>query len=389
MMDEPQKTIEEYVISLYQALHKIPEVAFQEIQTAARIAGELEKMGLEVKRGIAKTGVIARLRAKKTGPVVALRADMDALCFVKNQKSVTMHACGHDAHSAMVLGAARLLTANPPERGTVVFLFQPSEEKMDGSRQVISSGALNDVEEMIGIHVRPADELPAGQATPALLHGAVQIIRAVIQGINAHGARPHLGVNALEASVLAVNAVNALHFDPKIHHSLKVTRLLVEGDTYNLIPDKAELHIDVRAQTNELMQDMTEKISRAISRSASALGAETLIDTVDHTPAAHYDESLIQTVAGAIREVLGSSMPPLVTSGSEDFHFYATHLGLRTAYIGLGAGVTPGLHHPDFRLEVERLVQGTRILEAAVRKRLQPDAELMRQENHVEVDTFY
>jgi len=370
MKHETNQKAEHYVVELYRKLHLIPEKAFQEFETAKLVAAEMVRLGLEVKTGIAGTGVIGTLTAENPGPVIALRADMDALCFVRNKKEELIHACGHDAHSAMVLGAAKLLVDDPPECGSVVFLFQPSEEKQDGSRQVIATGELDNVNEMVGIHVRPADELPAGQATPALLHGAVQIIKAEIRGKNAHGARPHLGVNALEASVLAVNAVNMLHFDPKVHHSLKVTRLLVEGETYNIIPDKAELHIDVRAQTNALMHDMTEKISRAISRSAAALEAETIIETVDFTPAAEYDESMVQTAAGAIRHVMGSSRPPLLTPGAEDFHFYATHLKVKTAYIGLGAGVTPGLHHPDFKLEQDQLIKGSMILATIVRERL-------------------
>ncbi len=370
MPENQNMPLDNYVKNLYLKLHAIPEKSFEEIKTAAAIAEELNALGLTVQEKIAHTGVIGRLKTKTPGPVIALRADMDAICFVHGKEEELFHACGHDAHSAMVLGAARLLSEKPPEYGEVIFLFQPSEEKMDGSRQVIASGVLNDVNEMVGIHVRPADELPVGQATPALMHGAVQIIRAVIMGVNAHGARPHLGVNALEASVLAINALNALHFDPKIQHSLKVTKLLVEGETFNMIPDQAELHIDVRAQTNGLMVEMTEKISNAISRSAGALGAETMISTIDHTPAAQYDEALVETADQAIKEILGESIPPLVTSGSEDFHFYATHLGLKTAYIGLGAGVTPGLHHPDFKLDPHMLVYGASILALIARKRL-------------------
>lgn len=371
MTDRAREGLDQYVRNMYHSLHAIPEKAFEEIKTASLIAAELRSMGMTVQENIAQTGVVGRISNNQPGPVIALRADMDALCFVRHQQEVMIHACGHDAHSAMVLGAAKQLSADPPKYGEAIFLFQPSEEQRDGSRQVIATGVLDHVTEMIGIHVRPADELPLQSATPALLHGAVQIIRAVIKGVNAHGARPHLGVNALEASVLAVNALNALHFDPKIQHSLKVTRLLVEGETYNLIPEKAEIHIDVRAQTNELMQEMTEKISHAISRSANALGAETLINTVDYTPAAQYDEEMIQTAAGAIREILGSNMPPLLTPGAEDFHFYATLLGIRTTYIGLGAGVVPGLHHPDFFLQEEMLVKGAQILEVMVRKRLE------------------
>ena len=370
MKQDTLEEIDRYVRDLYTALHDIPERSYEEVKTAAYITAQLKQMGLEVREGIARTGVIARLKTGISGPVVALRADMDALSFFHHHQEEVIHACGHDAHCAMVLGAARLLTVTPPDRGEVVFLFQPSEEKLDGSRQMIASGEMEDVEEMVGIHVRPVNELPLGQATPALYHGAVQIIHAEIKGQNAHGARPHLGINALEASVLAVNALNALHFDPRTPHSVKVTRLLVEGETYNLIPDEAQLHLDVRAQTNELMKEMTEKISRAISRSASALGAETIIETVDHTPAAQYDESMIQTAAGAIREVLGNSLMPVTTPGSEDFHFYTSHLQIKTTYIGLGAGVTPGLHHPAFQLEPDMLVKGSRILDTFVRRRL-------------------
>ncbi len=365
-----EKGLDRYIRKLYKNFHRIPEKSYEEYETAKLVAEELRKIGLEVEEKIAGTGVVGRQKTGNPGPVIALRADMDALCLIRNHQETVQHLCGHDAHMAMVLGAAKMLVKTPPPMGEIVYLFQPSEEKLDGARKVIESGALDDVEEMIGIHVRPENEMATGDATPALLHGAVQIIRAEIFGKNAHGARPHLGVNALEAAVLAVNALNTLHFDPGIPHSAKVTRLLVEGDTYNQIPETAEIHVDIRAQCNALMRTMTVDISKAIDKSAGALGAKTIIDTVDHTLAAEYDDDVVKSVGEAIKGVLGDVLPPLVTFGSEDFHFYSSHKKIKTAYIGLGAGVKPGLHHPAFRLHPGMLVKGSRILAESVCKRI-------------------
>ncbi|RQD70471.1 MAG: amidohydrolase [Tindallia sp. MSAO_Bac2] len=370
MMTINEKELDQYVRKMYKKLHQTPEKSYEEFETAKIVAGELRSMGLEVEESIAKTGVVARQKTNKEGPVIALRADMDALCLFQNHRETVSHVCGHDAHMAMVLGAAKILASQKPGKGEILYLFQPSEEKLDGAKKVIESGALDNVDEMIGIHVRPENEMPAGYATPALMHGSVQIIRAEIIGKNAHGARPHLGINALEAAVLSVNALNALHFDPNVPHSVKVTKLLVEGDTYNLIPDTAEIHVDIRAQNNQLMRIMTEEISKAIDKSAGALGAKTIIDTVDHTLAAEYDEDVVKSVEESIVEVLGKSLPPVATSGSEDFHFYASYKKIKTAYIGLGAGVRPGLHHPAFRLEKGMLAKGSDILAKSVLKRI-------------------
>lgn len=363
-------TARAYVENVYNYLHTIPEIGFQEFETSKFIAEELKKFGYEVIEKIGGTGVIGKLDSGVDGPVFSMRADMDALSFEKDGKKYNVHACGHDAHSAMVLAAAKEMAEKGIKKGKLIVLFQPAEEVLGGAQSIIESGHLNEVEEMVGIHLRPIQETRLGQATPALVHGASYRMIAKIKGLNAHGARPHLGVNAVDAAMLVVGAINAIHVDPRVPHSIKVTRVQAGGETINLIPDEAEIAMDLRAQTNEVMEEMIAKAKDAIVNSAKAIGAEGRIELIGGVPAAEYDDRMVDIARCAIEEELGEVLEPLITTGGEDFHYYSKKGKIKTAYIGLGADLTPGLHYPEMSFNLEALQLGVKILKNVAQRRL-------------------
>jgi amidohydrolase len=363
------------VEELYAILHAMPEPGLQEVRTAAFLAEQLSKAGYAVQTGVGGTGVIGVLRGQKPGPVLALRADMDALKHRIDGKECALHTCGHDAHSAMVLCAAEQAAKGRLASGTLKILFQPAEETLVGALGLIDAGAIADVDAIVGIHLRPEQEAKRGQATPALCHGASGRIEATIEGVTAHGGRPHLGINAIDAAAAVVNAINAIHMNPVVPHSIKVTKLLAGGAATNLIPDKAEMTMDVRAQTNGLMQELLRKAEAAIGNAAASVGAKAVTRIKPGAQAAEYTEEMVELAREAIVAVLGQAglLPPIITPGAEDFHFYIKRKPtIKAAYIGLGCDLTPGLHHPQMKFEVGSLSHGVGILQHIVNRMLNP-----------------
>jgi amidohydrolase len=362
--------LEKYISDVFDTLHSMPEIGFEEFKTSAYIASQLKEFGYEVIEKVAGTGVIGILDSGNPGPVFALRADMDALQFVKDGKTYNVHACGHDAHSTMVLGAAKQIMETGINKGKLYLVFQPAEEKLYGATNMIKSGKLKEIEEMVGIHLRPIQEAKLGEATPALVHGASNRVDISVKGLNSHGARPHLGINALDAAVAITNGINAIKANPAVSHSVKATSLQAGTDTFNLIPDKAKLTLDVRAQDNEVMEDILNKVKLAVENGAKSVGAEAQVDFVGGCPAAEYSDELIDLAREAILKEFGKTLDILVTPGGEDFHFYARDLGIKTGYVGLGANLTPGLHHPDMTFDRSALINGTNILLNIVNSKL-------------------
>ncbi|NPV71881.1 MAG: amidohydrolase [Firmicutes bacterium] len=347
-------------------LHSIPEAGFEEKQTSAFLAARLERAGFEVQRGLAGTGVVGYLRGHEPGPVVGLRADMDALRHELDGRVEARHSCGHDANCTMVLAAAEALAAcKAVRRGRLVIVFQPAEEMLSGARAMIETGALDGLDYLIGVHLRPKEELGYGTATPSVRHGASGIMLATISGTPAHGARPHQGVNAVEAGALAVLSVSQVRLDPRVSHSVKATMIRGGGVSLNVIPDRVEMAFDLRAQTNQIMTGLREKVTRAINLAAGANGAKAEVTWKGGVPAAQDDRNVVEVATEVIKDVLGRDglRAPLLTPGGEDFHEYPLAMkGLKTTIVGLGADVTPGLHHPEMVFNRDILLLGARIL---------------------------
>ncbi|MCL2601742.1 MAG: amidohydrolase [Treponema sp.] len=351
----------------WDALHAIPEIGFQETKTSAYLAEELRNSGFKVTEGLAGTGVLGTLDSGKPGSNIGLRADMDALVHTNAAgESVMVHSCGHDANCTKVLWAAKAIAAKfPPTSGKFVVLFQPAEETILGAKKIIETGAVSDLEYFVSTHLRAMDELPLGLVTPAILHGASAIMEMSITGKNAHGARPHQGVNAVEAGVGIIQAVQALHFNPSVPHSAKVTKFHSGTNPFNVIPSSVSLVFDLRAQTNEVMAQLKDRITNVACAVGQAYGAQVTTKLHGAVPAATKCQELIDIAAEAIKDALGEKAvaPTLPTPGGEDFHEYAVAMpGLKSTVIGVGADLTPGLHQADMKFAPEALLNGAKAL---------------------------
>lgn len=362
---------EEAIVTTYKYLHTIPELGHKEFKTAAFLAEELRKAGLEVEEKVdGTTGIIATLKGQEPGLTFAMRADMDALPITEetglpfsSTHPGCMHACGHDGNSTMVLWAAKALAQRGIKKGTVKFVFQPAEEVLSGARSMIASGKLKGIEEMVTIHFRTKAEVPFGEACPGISHSAACPLKVTIHGQAAHGSRPHLGVNVAEVAGLVTHAVGLVHCDPRVAHSAKPTRLVVDTGTFNIIPDKAVMNFDLRSQTNEVMDFQLERVIKAIEKCAEAMGATVEIEQIGRIPGGELDEKLVEETAAAITGVLGKSLPKIFVPGSEDFHCYAVEAGIRATVIGLGSDAERN-HSSTVTYKLEALPIGVKILTA-------------------------
>lgn len=361
------------VLEHYAYLHEIPELGFQEFKTSAYISQQLKAAGYQVVDNFnGTTGIVAVLDSGVPGPTLALRADMDALGHVINGEACARHTCGHDGHSSVVLTAAQELMAEKAvKKGRLKLIFQPAEELGTGALAMIAGGAVDDVDMMLGFHVRPAEECAVGTAIPAVFYSACLTIEVTVRGQTSHAARPHLGINALDAAVSAVQAVNAVHLPPGKNWSAKATRFLCDAGVTNSVPDEARVVFDLRAAENEDMALLHSRVERAILQSVAAYGASAEIEVLKSMPAAEIDDEMTMLIAGAITEVLGEEalMSVRSTPGSEDFfHYPVQRPQVKAGFWGLGTGLVPGLHHPDMRFDLNSLPNGVKIFKSCVNR---------------------
>ena len=320
------------------------------------------------------TGLVAEYDSGVPGPVLGIRADMDALTHIIDGKKEFRHTCGHDSHSSMLLSAAEEAMAKGLiKKGRFKAVFQPAEELGVGALKILESGILEDVDYLIGMHVRPKQECQAGEAICEMHYAAGCQFRARIKGRQAHGARPHLGINPIDAATCAIAAVNAIHMDPRIPFSVKCTRFHADSGVFNSVPEFADITFDMRAQDNPTMKDMRAQVVRAIENGAAALGAkaEEFEFYTDFPAAEGFDPELGKLVQECVAEVVGKEniIPSFNTSGGEDFFCYPVRLPhLKVGFIGLGVGAEPGLHHQDMHFDPKYLENGVSIHETIIKK---------------------
>lgn len=365
-----------YVHQIYDYLHTIPELGFEEYKTSVFLLEELKKIGFEDKdiiSGIGGTGILVTIDSGVEGPVLALRADMDALEFIIDGERKIIHACGHDGHMSMLLAAAaEIKRRGLVKKGKLKILFQPAEEKLFGALKVIESGVLDDVDEMVGMHLRPKQDCRLGKAIPAMYHNASCIMNFSIKGQTAHGSKPHIGVNVADALALCTNAINMIRVNPAIPGSIKVTNVKIPGETYNNIPDNAFIALDLRSESNEEIERLKASAENAVMHAAAAVGATAELTFSNGVPAAVFDDSMIQLAEETIHDVLGEegSIGIFKNSGGEDFHYYTQKLHCKTTYMGLGADAVPGFHNPNVVIDTKALEYGVPIWCRLVEKRL-------------------
>ncbi len=366
---------EEAIKSTYHHLHTNAEVSWKEVETTKFLCSKLEQLGIPYDTFENHTGVVGYWGNKEGGPAIGIRSDIDALWQLVDGEWQANHSCGHDGHMTMVLHAITCLKEIGYEpKGLIKIIFQPAEESGNGAKAIIETGVVADLDYLLGIHVRPIQEMPFGVASPAIYHGATTLLKGEVKGIQAHGSRPNLGINVADSIAAIIQAVNSIKIDPTVSASAKVTMIKAGGNNLNIIPDFAEFGIDVRAEDNSVMADLLEKVHHASITAGSINYAEVKLKPQASMVAAEQSPEVEEIVKEAIVEALGEEglVPPPVTPGGEDFHFYKmTYPNLQTTLVGLGTGLSPGLHHPNMSFNLNALLNGVEILSLSLVKVLE------------------
>lgn len=342
--------------------HRHPEIAFQEHRTSARVAELLQGWGLEVHTGLAGTGIVAVLRGRRSdGPSIGLRADMDALhvhelntCAHKSQHDGRMHACGHDGHTTMLLGAAQALASQPDFAGTVHFIFQPAEENEGGARAMIEDGLFQrfPMQAVYSLHNWPG--LPVGTAAvhSEAVMAAFDIFDLTLTGQGCHAAMPHLGKDALLAACQLVTQLPALIAREQEVHKPAVLSITSfhAGDTYNVMPEVIQLRGTVRCFDMAQRARIEQRFRDAIAATCTLHGLQADLNyrvsypaTINHPVHAEVCADVLAGVLGAeqVRRDLKPSM------ASEDFSFMAQ--ACPGVYIWMGNGEdSASLHNPKY-----------------------------------------
>ena len=381
---ESARGLQSELVELRRDFHRHPELSFREERTARAIADRLRSLGLEPRTGVGRTGVVAEIGSG--GPVVALRADMDALPIqeagdadYRSTVPGVMHACGHDAHMTMLLGAARMLRdALPAGRGTVRLLFQPSEEASDdenksGATRMIEDGALDEAAAIFGLHV--AAHLEAGRVflRPGPLMAGSDIIQVTVEGESAHAGRPNEGIDAILLAAQAITACQAnlaRRLSPFETGVLSIGTIQ-GGSAENILADRVTMSGTIRYFTDDGRARL-----HAILRSAFALceaqGGRARVDIVPNYPPVVNDERMTALARAAVEDALGADAvrTPEPFMWAEDFSI----LLRRTpgAFFMLGAALDPPRehHHPRFDIDERVLPIGAAALAACALRAL-------------------
>ena len=374
------RAIQQEIVAWRRTIHSRPELGFQERQTARLVADALQQMGLQVETGVGKTGVVGRLGQGR--PAVGLRADMDALEILEandvpyaSSTPGLMHACGHDAHTAMLLGAAQLLQALPDRpQGEVRFLFQPCEEAWDGegkggALRMVEDGALEGLDALLGLHVDPLADAGRVGIRGGYVMPAVDPYDAVLLGQGCHSSEPHQGLNPiyLLGPVLgAIFAIPAEHIDPFEPVAVSV-EAVHGGSTTGVIPDRVALHGNIRAYDEGTRLRLREALAQALSLT-QALGGDYELDVRNVFPACYNDPDISSVVQQVAAGMLGAGglYDPVPTLGGEDFGYMIQDTPGAFVWLGVGMKGDPrALHSPAFDLDESALPVGSALLAAA------------------------
>ena len=359
-------------------LHEHPELGFHEHETAKFVAERLRALGVEdIRTGINKTGITGLVKGGKgPGKVVLVRADMDALPIheendveYKSKHGGVMHACGHDAHTAILLAVTRLLMERRDQfAGTVKVLFQPAEEIFPGGANgMIQEGVLENphVDAVLGLHMSQSDPLGEIHVAAGPVMAAADSFKIRIQGKGGHGAAPHECVDPVLIGTQIVSALQTLvarETDP-LEQAVVSVCAFHAGDAFNVIPDTAELRGTVRTFTPELRDQMESRLTALAQNIALAMRGEATVDYQRGYPASINDEAMVEIVREAAKQVVGEEK--VITSkpqmGAEDFSYFL--LERPGAFFFVGSkneekGLVWGHHHPRFDIDEESLATG-------------------------------
>ncbi|MCM4173943.1 amidohydrolase [Arenibacter sp. TNZ] len=392
-LEKEFKGVEQKVIDWRRDFHQNPELSNREFKTAEKITAHLKSLGIEVQTGVAKTGVVGILKGNKKGKVLALRADIDALPVTERndlpfksiviseflgQETGVMHACGHDTHTAILMGVAEILAYNKDKiKGTVKFIFQPAEEgpppgEEGGALLMIKEGVLKnpDVDAIFGLHIDSG--IPVGTIAykPGGTMAAVERFVVKVKGKQTHGSEPWDGVDPIYISAKIIDGYQSiisresnLLVEPAVITVGKIT----SGVRFNIIPESAEmigtvrtLDADMKALIIRRMTEMTEGLAKTYGGSAT-------IEFENKTAITYNDEKLTEEMLPTLQKVAGTEHVKLIKAitGGEDFSFFQEKVPGFYFFLG---GMTPGSttpfphHTPDFSIDENGLILGVKVL---------------------------
>jgi amidohydrolase len=394
-LDQQAKDIEAKVIEWRRHLHANPELSNREVKTAAYIAAHLNSLGLKVQTGVAVTGVVALLETGKPGPVVALRADMDALPVMERnslpfaskvkttfngQETGVMHACGHDTHVAMLMGVAEILTKNKSElKGIIKFIFQPAEEgapddEEGGAELMVKEGVLENpkVDVIFGLHI--SSITPLGQLTyrPGGILAASDRFSIKVKGRQAHGSAPWSSVDPIVVSAQIINGLQTI-----ISRQTELTKeaavitvgRMQGGIRENIIPEEAFLAGTIRTLDTAMQNKIHEKIILTATKIAESAGATAEVKITRETPVTFNDPALTQKMVPSLQKAGGASNTLLINAitGAEDFAYYQKKVPGFFFFVGAmppdqDPNTVPSHHTPDFMVDERAFVTGVKAM---------------------------
>ena len=366
-------------------LHQNPELLYEVHRTASNVAEQLRAFGVdEVHEGIGRTGVVGVIKGQSntSGRMIGLRADMDALP-IKEETGVPhaslvegkMHACGHDGHTTMLLGAAKHLAESRAFDGTVIVIFQPAEEGGAGAKAMIDDGLFTrwPCNEVYGMHNKP--NLPVGQFTlaPGPIMGSVDEVKITITGKGGHAAMPNLAIDPMPvaaALLQGAQTITSRNMDPMDSAVVSLCTIHA-GNAFNVIPQAVEMTGTVRTLREEVRDLVEERLTTMVEHVAAAFGGKGTIEYLRHYPVTVNHELETELAAAAAREVAGedavtTDMVP--TLGGEDFSFMLNEVP--GAMIKIGNGPSADLHHPLYDFNDDVIAWGCSYWTTLVRQRL-------------------
>jgi amidohydrolase len=370
------------IVALRRKIHEHPELAFEEQNTAARVEEHLKRLGIACRTGIGKTGIVALLEGGKPGPTIAIRADMDALPITEppglpfaSKVPGKMHACGHDAHTAIVLGVASILA---PQReslaGRVMFVFQPAEETLTGAAAMLEAGAFADPvpDAILGFHNWPQLRTGTVGWHPDAVMASSDAFDVTVKGVGGHGAHPHLAVDSIVGAAQFVNQLQTIVSREIAPISSVVVTIgrIAGGTARNIIAPSVELSASVRT----LDADTATKVEAAVHRILAGLKVGMRIDYdlkwTKLTPVLRNDKATMARVLEVARETLGPANVvemPSPSMGSEDFAWFAERV--RSAHLRIGSkidGHDTAIHRADYQLNEQMIPLAMKVMTRAV-----------------------
>lgn len=353
----------ETLISIRRNLHEHPELSYEEFETTKAIKNWLEEKNITIIHSNLETGVIAEISGNSNGPLIAIRADIDALPIQEETNLPyaskihgRMHACGHDFHTAAIIGAAYLLKEKESSlSGTVRFIFQPAEESSNGACKVIEAGHLHGVQAIFGMHNKP--DLPVGTIgiKDGPLMAGVDRFEIEIHGVGTHAAVPDAGVDPIVASsqiVMALQTIVSRNISSSHNAVVSVTNIH-SGNTWNVIPEKATLEGTVRTFQNETREKIPALMKRIIQGVSDALGVKTEFRFYAGPPAVHNDTSLTNLSTQVAETMNLNIVSPTPSMAGEDFSFYQQEIP--GSFVFMGTSGTHEWHHPAFTVDERAL----------------------------------